>query len=207
MQNRYDAIICDLGNVLINFDHCIAVKKILHYTIKEEKDIYNLFFDSPLTGLYEEGKISSAEFFSRVKESLKLDIDYRSFLPIWNDIFFECPLNIKMHNLLRCIKGKYKLIMISNINQTHFEFLNEKMDILKDFDKLVLSYEVGYRKPAPEIYKVALESIDVLPSKSLYIDDRQDLIDRASKMGIRGIVFDSESAFEKLLKELAVEVT
>jgi len=200
IENKYEAIICDLGNVLINFDHRIAVKKILSLTPK--KDIYNLFFDSPFTKLYEEGKFSPDEFFNKVKESLDLKIDHSTFLPIWNEIFFETPLNIKMHNFLRSIKSRYKLVMLSNINKSHFEFIRGKMKVLKEFDRLMLSYEEGFRKPHPEIYKRALESVNTLPSKALYIDDREDLISAAEKLGIKGVVFKDEEALEKIKKEL-----
>lgn len=204
MGNKYDAIICDLGNVLVNFDHRIAVKKILKHTPREEKDIYNLFFDSGLTKLYEEGSIDSTEFFRRVKEHLELDIGQADFFSIWNDIFFEVPLNRKMQDFLRKVKANHKIIMVSNLNVTHFEFLKKQMSIFKDFDALILSYEVGHRKPAPEIYRAALESVGTIPQRSFYIDDRKDLVEAADKLGIKGIVFDGEEAFEKILKEIKI---
>ncbi|MFH1854120.1 MAG: HAD-IA family hydrolase [Candidatus Omnitrophota bacterium] len=202
MGEKYDAILCDLGNVLINFDHRIAVRKILEYTPKNEEDIYNLFFDSSFTELYEEGKIEPAGFFRRVKDTLELDLDYNEFFLIWNNIFFDTPLNIKMRDFLKKAKSVYKLVMISNLNVTHFEFLKKKMPIFKEFDRLILSYEIGYRKPAPEIYKAALESIKTSNDKVFYVDDRQDLIDAASRLGIRGIVFDGEKALGDIQKEL-----
>jgi len=201
-EKRYEAIICDLGNVLIDFDHNIAVRKLLKYTPKKEKDIYNLFFDSPFTKLYEEGKVSSEEFFKRVKDALSLNIDYNTFFLIWNNIFFETPANIKMHDFLRSIKSRYKLVLVSNLNKTHFEFLRERMGILKEFDKLLLSYEVGARKPAPEIYKKALESVNTPISKALYIDDRKDLIEKAGKLGLKGIVFKDEASIDEIRKEI-----
>lgn len=201
-QNKYDVIFCDLGNVLVNFDHRIAVKKILRLMPKNEQDIYQLFFDSGFTKDYEEGKISSIEFFKKVKGSLELDINYNKFLPIWNDIFFEVPLNKKMQNLLKVVKGKYKLVMISNINETHFEFLKKKMPIFGEFDKLILSYEIGFRKPAKEIYDAALESVNTAPLKAFYIDDRADLIEVALGYGIKGMAFDGEEAFKKIETEL-----
>lgn len=202
IKNKYDAILCDLGNVLINFDHRIAVKKILRHTQKNEHDIYQLFFDSGITKDYEEGKIASLDFFKRVKDSLGLDMDYAAFLPIWNDIFFETPLNIKFQSFLKSVKYKYKLVMISNINETHFEFLKEKMPIFLEFDKLILSYEVGFRKPSPEIYDAALRAAGAKKSKVFYIDDRADLIEAAQGMGIKGITFNGEEAFEKIKSEL-----
>lgn len=198
MNKKYDAIMCDLGNVLINFDHRIAVRKILKYTPKKEEDIYTLFFDSPITGLYEEGKIYPLEFFRRVKESLSLDIARDTFFQIWNDIFFETPLNLKMQAFLKDIGKQYKMVMVSNINETHFEFLKKKMPIFGIFHKLVLSYEAGFRKPAPEIYNTALKSINSSIDQVLYIDDRKDLVEAAFRLGIEGIVFDGEKALGEI---------
>jgi len=200
-KNKYEAILCDLGNVLINFDHKIAVKKILRLTPKNERDIYQLFFDSSLTKDYEEGKTSSVEFFKKVKSLLELDMEYNEFLPIWNDIFFETPLNKKIQNFLMAIKGKYKLVMISNINEAHYEFLKKKMPVFGEFYKLILSYEIGFRKPAKEIYDAALESVDIVPSKAFYVDDRADLIEAAYKLGIEGATLDGEVAFKKIVEE------
>ena len=202
INNKYHAIICDLGNVLIDFDHNLAVKQLLGYTPKEEKDIYELFFDSPLTALYEEGRIGPDEFFRHIKESLELKMDYAGFLPLWNSIFFETPVNIKMHGFLRSIRDKYKLIMLSNINRSHFEFLNKRMGIFGEFDSLILSYEAGCRKPASEIYRTALETAKALPSEAFYIDDRKDLVEAASRLGIEGIVFSGEPAFERIREEI-----
>ncbi|MDO8603642.1 MAG: HAD family phosphatase [Candidatus Omnitrophota bacterium] len=201
-KNKYEAIFCDLGNVLINFDHRIAVKKILTKTKKNEHDIYQLFFDSGITKDYEEGKISSLYFFNKVRDSLNLDIDNAKLLPIWNDIFFETPLNKKIQAFLAEAKEKYKLVMISNINETHWEFLKNKIPIFSKFDKLILSYEVGFRKPAKEIYDAALESVKIAPSEVFYIDDRKDLIEAASKFGINGMAFDEEEAFRKIKAQL-----
>lgn len=201
-NNKYDAIFCDLGNVLVNFDHRIAVKKILDRTTKNEEDIYQLFFDSGLTKLYEEGKISSLDFFRRVKDSLGLNVDDDGFFSIWDDIFFETPLNLKMQDFLRSVKGRYKLAMISNINENHFEFLRKKMSVFGEFDKLVLSYEVGFRKPAQEIYIAGLKALNARPEKVFYIDDRADLVKAAAGYGIKGITFNDEGAFKKITEEL-----
>lgn len=203
IKNKYEAVLCDLGNVLVNFDHRIAVKKILALTPKKEEGIYQLFFDSGITKDYEEGKITSLDFFKRVKDSLELDMDYTAFLPIWNDIFFETPLNKKMQDFLKKIKNRYKLVMISNINETHYEFLKKKMPIFGEFDKLILSYEVGFRKPSPEIYNAALRAVGAKNSGAFYIDDRLDLIEAAKGLGIKGVAFNGEEAFKKITKELS----
>ena len=178
------------------------MRKILGRTTKNEEDIYQLFFDSGLTKLYEEGKISSLDFFHRVKDFLGLKADGDDFFSIWDDIFFEAPLNIKMQDFLKGMKRRYRLAMISNINENHFEFLRKKMPVFGEFDKLILSYEIGFRKPAQEIYIAGLKALNARPEKVFYIDDRQDLIKAAAGYGIKGMAFNGEEAFEKIIEEL-----
>ena len=121
-NNQYDTIICDFGKVLLHFDHRIAARRLVNYTTKSEEEIYNLFFDSPLTMAYETDELSSEGFLKGVKDALQLDIDKDTFFSIWNNIFFEVPVNLKMQGLIRDVKPFYKLVLLSNINKTHFEF-------------------------------------------------------------------------------------
>ena len=201
-NHKFTTILCDLGNVLINFDHHIAVTKILRRTDRCANEIYGLFFDSYLTKEFEEGRLSSKAFFRGVKDLIGLEIDYKGFVPIWNDIFFESPLNLRLQAFLRSVKATYKLCMISNINQMHFKFLKKKYEFFKIFDNLVLSYEVGCRKPDKEIYREALRVADSRPREAFYIDDRADLVEAGAKFGIQGVAFDGEAAFSKIVKIL-----
>ena len=72
MDRKIKAIIFDLGNVLLDFDHRLAAERVSKFTDKSAEEILNLFFDSELTGLFEEGKIAPAEFFLKIKEALNL---------------------------------------------------------------------------------------------------------------------------------------
>lgn len=205
MGNSIKAIMLDLGNVSINFNHRMAVDKISHLTDKGPGDIYQLFFDSPITGLFEEGKISPRDFYARVKKMLGINISYKNFLNIWNEIFFLTEDNLKIHNLIKGLKGRIRLIMVSNINALHHEYLSKKYDIFRHFDNVVLSCEVGARKPDPVIYKKAFSFLaDDERKSALYIDDREDLVLAAQKLGIRSVVFSGYAKLEKDLNELGL---
>ncbi|MBU2540362.1 MAG: HAD-IA family hydrolase [Candidatus Omnitrophica bacterium] len=188
---KYKLIIVDLGNVLINFNHWIAANKLLKYSSKSLDAIHTLFFDSPTLKDFEEGKMTPEDFFLAVKEDLGLDIDYERFLPIWNDIFYLTPDNLAVHKLLSTLKTQYKIVLLSNINQLHFEYLQNNFNIFDPFNRLVLSYKIGLRKPAPEIYRHALDLFSVRPEQAFYIDDRDDLIAAAKLLSIPAVVFKS----------------
>lgn len=200
------AIIFDLGNVLIDFDHMIAVKRIFGFTKKKPEEIFNLFFDSQLTALFEEGKLTPLKFFLKVKEILHLKLSYHEFLPIWNEVFFLTEENRSVYNLAKALKKHYKIALLSNINILHFDYLNRNFPHLFDTSHhIITSFEVGLRKPHPLIYKKTLDMLGVVPQGVFYTDDRAELIDKACELGIRGFVFKDIEQFKKDLLSIGVK--
>ncbi len=193
------AIIFDLGNVLVDFDHRIAAGRISKFTDKSPEEIFNLFFDSELTGLFEEGGISPQDFFLRVKEMVNLKLSYEEFLPIWNEIFFLSETNRAVYGLVKDLSKNYKVSLLSNINILHFEYLKSKFSVFGVFANIIASHEVGLKKPNPLIYKKTIEALGVLPSEAFYTDDRPELVESAKGLGIRGFVF---KGVEQLKRDL-----
>ncbi|HTY45271.1 MAG TPA: HAD family phosphatase [Patescibacteria group bacterium] len=194
---RIKAVIFDLGRVLVDFDHTIAARRMAAYTAKDPGEIFAMFFDSELTGSFEEGKIAPREFFERVMELLRCNLTYEQFLPIWNEIFFLTDTNRAVYALASGLKQRFKVALVSNINRLHFEYLKDHFPIFDCFHCIVASYEVGVRKPDPKIYEQALKSLGVLPQETFYTDDRQELIAGASRLGIRSFVFRDIARLKK----------
>ncbi len=199
-------IVFDLGNVLVDFDHTIAAKKLSYFTDKDAEAIYNLFFDSELTGLFEEGKILPLDFFAKVKEALDLKLDYDNFLPIWNRIFFLSRKNVAVYNLANSLKGKYKLTLLSNINILHFDFIKKTFPVLDAFHNIITSYELGLRKPQSQIYEKTLQILQASGAEVFYTDDRPELIQSAAGLGIRAFVFTGVEKLRQDLKRTGVDV-
>ena len=188
-KHNIKAVIFDLGNVLIDFDHMIAAKRISKFTDKTPQEIFNLFFDSELTALFEEGKITALNFFSEVKKILNSKLDYAQFLPIWNEIFFLSEKNQAVYNLAKLLRDRYKIALLSNINILHFDYLKEKFSVFDAFHNIITSFESGIRKPDPLIYKKTLDLLEAAPQNAFYTDDRVEFIEKACNLGIRGFVF------------------
>jgi putative hydrolase of the HAD superfamily len=179
------------------FDHRLAAQRISKFTDKSSEEIYALFFDSKLTGLFEEGKITPRNFFSQVKEMLNLKLGYGEFVPIWNEIFFLTPKNIEVYHLARRLKERYKTTLLSNINILHFEYLKKKFSVFDPFQHIVLSCEVGVRKPHPLIYQKTLNVLGVPADSVFYTDDRPELIEGARAQGIKGVTFSDARQLEE----------
>ena len=66
----------------------------------------------------------------------------------------------------------YRMAIISNFDYAPAAYmLLSKFDILKYFERVVISVEVGWRKPRPEIFLKALKLLNLDPGDALYIGD------------------------------------
>jgi putative hydrolase of the HAD superfamily len=66
------------------------------------------------------------------------------------------------------------------------------------FDVVVVSCEVDLAKPDPRIYELALSRLGVKAGQALFVDDREDNIEGAARLGLRTLHFVDDQAVEKL---------
>ncbi len=199
MSDPVTAVIFDLGRVLLDFDHRLAAEKIARISGRLTDEITGLFFDSDIVAAFEAGLVSPEEFFYSVRQRLCCDIDYPSFVPIWNDIFTFTEQNRRVQALTMALRPRYVTALLSNINQLHYEYIKSKFPVFGGFHRLFASCELGCVKPDPEIYRKVLAALEVPAGQVFYTDDRPELISRARSMGIRGFVY---TGVEQLCRDM-----
>jgi putative hydrolase of the HAD superfamily len=87
--------------------------------------------------------------------------------------------------VLRDLRGKARTAIVSNAwPHVRARLAEAHLDDLTD--AVVLSCEVGYAKPSPEIYRHALDRLDVGPEHALLIDDTPGHVAAAESAGLRG---------------------
>lgn len=178
-----------MGGVVLFFDHMLICKRLSILSDYSASEIYKIIFTEGLEKRYDEGRISSNEFYEKIIELLKIDILFDEFCEIWSDIFWE---NTKMWQFIRDLKRiKYKVYLLSNTNELHFQFVKNKFFIINEFDEYILSYIIGYRKPHPKMFQVALEKSGLNVSNHIYIDDKEEFAKAAQSIGMIGINFIS----------------
>ncbi|TYA71482.1 HAD family hydrolase [Seonamhaeicola marinus] len=177
-----NTLIFDFGNVFINLNDAYAVEYVKHFESSKYLD------DIIKTNLlYEKGEISTDRFLKNYQsyfpEQSKEDI-----IEKWNSILAEFP----KHRLdfLKDLKenASYKLILLSNTNALHIEWIKQKvphfMEFKNCFDKFYLSHEINMRKPDEYIFKFVLNENNCEAEECLFIDDNKDNIQTAKNMNI-----------------------
>jgi putative hydrolase of the HAD superfamily len=192
-------VISDLGKVIVFFDNNIFFEKIADYSPYTKEEIRELALAHfEIVEFFDKGEITSQDFHARVIQKLKAHIDYDTFFSIYNDVF---SLNLPVLQIMKRLKRNYKLVVLSNTDTMRFGFIKKKFPEILIFDEYVLSFEVGYMKPHTQIYKEALKKAGFPAKECVFIDDRDENIEAAAKLGINGIHMGPQTDLEAILKE------
>ena len=98
----------------------------------------------------------------------------------------------------------YQVYLLSNYGKTSFEAARDKgrLSFLTLVDGGVISYEVQMVKPEPGIYQSLLAKYNLKAEECVFLDDREDNIEMAKKLGFHGILVKGHAEAKKELEKL-----
>jgi HAD superfamily hydrolase (TIGR01509 family) len=183
-------LIVDMGNVVVFFDHRRACRQLaaLGRPGTTDDEVFDRLFHEPLERQYDEGEISTAEFLAALRSHFGIIESDAAIARAWTDIFQ--PNETLARQLADLKQTAPRLVLASNTNELHFAAVRALIPhVIALFDALVLSFEVGARKPAERFYQQVLVSAGAAAEDCLYIDDRADFVAAAQALGMQGLVY------------------
>ena len=156
-----------------------------HFEQNEYDRITKIFREDKVFSKAQLGTISSHEFlktlgYSDPESSMKdylenyltLDKGFRSFADI--------------------IRGKYKLVLLSNDVAEWSTYLTEFHGIDGLFYDKIISGNVGMKKPDREMFRLALSRLGCKSEECVYIDNSLQNLEAAEDLGIKTILFNRD---------------
>jgi len=190
------AIIFDLGNVLILHDKEKFILEVLSkYKISNRELFQKVELENRLKMDY--GEITSKEYIKNINKQTGSNIKEKDYY----NIFFSKPqskLNTKLIGLIKELRRKYKIFLLANNNKPMHEFIKLK-NLDKFFDKVLISYQVGLKKPDSRFFKKLLHGTGIKPEECILIDDREDYMPKVKKLKMKTIVYKN---FNQLLRDM-----
>ncbi|MBQ2991166.1 MAG: HAD family phosphatase [Clostridia bacterium] len=185
--HKVDAVIFDIGNVLIRFAPDDFLEQLFPGDEQKQKDMlarvykgkYWLQFDRG-TMTYEQAAALLAQEFGGTQA------EYLHALAGWIEL--KTPMEEGWRAARRCRRAGKKLYLLSNYPQQGYERLRVKFSEYFDglFDGGVISCYVHQLKPEKEIYRTLMDQYGIEPSRAVFIDDTLFNVEGAMKMGIHG---------------------
>lgn len=199
------SLVFDFGNVVGYFDYQRSAERLARHTDLSAEEIIACVRNGGLEEEYESGRISSADFLRQVRTLCRLRCSEEELISAYADIFSP---NRDVCDLLPTLKSRYKLLLGSNTCELHArQFQRQFAETLRHFDHLVLSYEIGVRKPKSGFFAHCQRLADCPPAECLFIDDLPENVAGAVACGWHGIVYRGIGDLRSRLAALGVVVS
>lgn len=187
--SRFDSIIFDLGGVILNIDYHLTIQAFESLGIRDFEARYTQARQSGIFDDLETGRINPGEFRDAIRAMAEVELSDIEIDRAWNAMLLDLP-EVRLE-LLSALKRGHRTFLLSNTNTIHISQLQgrlkkeygfETLDHL--FEKVHLSHNMGLRKPDPQIFNALIEEHSLNPEKTLFIDDSEQHLVGASKVGL-----------------------
>ena len=188
-------IIFDLGGVIMEIDVKQTMKAFSGLGIQNIEQYFGHGFAASFFSDHEAGKISDDEFLHKIKQLLTGEVEEEAIVDAWNALLLHFP--VQRIELLKALKGRYRLFLFSNTNGIHYQKFSEMfikafgypMEDL--FEKSYFSHVLGQRKPEMGGFKQIIAENGLNPEETLFVDDALMNVEGAIKAGLKGLYLPS----------------
>jgi glucose-1-phosphatase len=184
-------LIFDLGGVILDLSVDHTLQAFADISGLDKSEVTKRFVTAEGFLAYEKGLINDAGFRAFVRDTYPVQATDNALDTAWNAMLRGLPLN-KLQLLLR-LKGQYQVVLLSNTNNIHLEYINTQLlppgDTSLDpyFHRTYYSHRMHKRKPDADIFEQVLQENNFQPHETLFLDDNADNIAGARTLGIQTV--------------------
>ena len=202
-NNEIKGIIFDLGGVVLGSFELEFYKDAGKKLAISSKRLAKISEEEGV--LAEMGKETNNQLWRKVSQKLGLNHTAAKVLAsLWLGHYKRgAKINKDALAISKQLRGNYKLGVISNTQREH-SAINRKRGLFKFFDVVILSNEVGFRKPQKEIFELASRRMHILLRHLLFIDDDVRWVRVAEEYGLEGVLFKTPAQLKKDLQKMGI---
>lgn len=205
-------IIFDLGGVLYDIRYENIAEAFSKYGISDFEKCYAQAGQSAEIDLFEEGKISSAEFRNFIRTLSDKELTDNQIDFAWNAILIDIPK--KRVELLEKLQPLCRLFLYSNTNEINciefVRFVTKKFGyniFEQHFEKVYYSHTFKIKKPITEGFLTICEENGLIPAETIFIDDTERHILGAQKAGLQTYWLKNEELCDcQIIQDLLLEI-
>lgn len=99
---------------------------------------------------------------------------------------------------------KYRMALLNNEARELNDYRIQTFGLKRYFSSFFSSCYMGQRKPEPDIFRRALDIVQCNPAETIFIDDRKENVEAASRLGIQTIQMQTPAQLRDELRRFGV---
>lgn len=151
----------------------------------------------------DKGKITTDEFYELMQKQMGVNKDLTEIRKVHLGSYKS---KVAVKDYVKTLKGRYELALLTNFGDA-FDDANQswKLEEIFEPNKIFVSCKVGMIKPHNDFFDFALAKLKKQPEEVAFIDDKEENVEAARRMGMKGILFRSIEELKKDIELLEEE--
>ena len=194
-----EAVVFDLGGVLAEFNGVATMRELAR--ISSDEELWARWLGCEWVRRFERGQCTPEAFADGMVGEWQLPMTGPEFLTTFGD-WVQAPYD-GAEELIAQTAERVCVAMLSNMNAVHWERAVGGWSLVKRFDHVFTSFELGLIKPDVEVFHHVVEVLDIEPRQIFFVDDNRINVEGARAAGlqaeqVRGIA-EARAAVERVL--------
>lgn len=199
-----DAVIFDVGNVLLDYDPRYLFDQLL-----PDRDAVEAFLNSVCTADWNLQQDLGRSWSAAVSMLVDAHPDHaeliRAYRARWQEMI-RGPIDGSVDILRQLDAAGVELYALTNFSAETFEETVARFDFFSVFKDIVVSGVEGVVKPDPRIFRIAIDRFGVSPLNSVFIDDVAANVAAARAAGLNAVRFVSPENLRDALAALGLPI-
>lgn len=183
-------VIFDIGGVLIDYDFQRLARALAESTGADGARLPRLF-EKEVVEEVETGRTGPEEFFRRRMAPELPGLSYDDWVAAWMDNY---SVNEPGWALLEDARDAgHAVSVLSNLSPYNQVAIERKWPhFFRATHRNFYSYDLGFHKPDPDIYRAATRALEAEPADCLFLDDLAANVEGAREVGLQGLQFTND---------------
>jgi putative hydrolase of the HAD superfamily len=201
-----ETIIFDFGGVIIDIDPQLTMNEFAKLGARKLNPDELQDMISTLIRRFERGIFTPEVFRNRMRDYLQFSATDQEFDDAWNALLFDIPG--ERVEIIEQVKNNYQIYLLSNSNEIHYDLYVRDLQLrfgyteFDDlFEKSFFSFDLHMTKPDLEIYEFVIYQNGFDVSKTLFIDDTEENIVAAKKLGLKTYLLQKPERVRDIFKK------
>ena len=198
-HTRLDALVFDLGNVLLDYD---PARFMFELGIPQEKipRLKEIINDRPEWREYDRGALSAEDIISlAVSDEPLMRREITHYMKHYAGCFTAVTRNAEL--LYRAKEAGLKVYVLSNCPENIYKEFRSRFIFLQDLDGEIISGTHKVAKPDQAIFRLLMETYpDIDPAHTLFVDDVKVNADAGREAGLLALHLPAASPIEDYLE-------
>ena len=190
-MNDIDTLVFDYGGVIVNLDNNKVSDALCTLGVGRIQQVLQANKIKKLTRDFIDGIIPTDVTMERMLKLCRTGTTCEDLVAVLNNLCGNLPSS--RLQALKDLKRNYRVLLLSNISDILWEYsvgeITSRGFSPEDcFDAFYLSYEMGVAKPDKDIYLRMISDAGIIPSRTIYFDDRKDNYEAGLSLGFHSVL-------------------